>query len=55
MDTLVPLLPLMMDGERLGVRSGPPKSGENSAEILNELGFSTADISKFTTAGVIGV
>jgi len=54
MDTLVPLLPLMMDGERLGVRTGPPKSGENSADILDELGFSAADISKFTTAGVIG-
>jgi crotonobetainyl-CoA:carnitine CoA-transferase CaiB-like acyl-CoA transferase len=54
MDTLVPLLPLMMDGERLGVRTGPPKSGENSADILDELGFSAADISKFTAAGVIG-
>jgi crotonobetainyl-CoA:carnitine CoA-transferase CaiB-like acyl-CoA transferase len=52
-ETLVPLLPLMMDGERLGVRSGPPKSGENSAEILSELGFSAAEISKLTTAGVI--
>jgi crotonobetainyl-CoA:carnitine CoA-transferase CaiB-like acyl-CoA transferase len=52
-ETLVPLLPLMMNGERLGVRSGPPKSGENSTEILCELGFSDAEISKLTSAGVI--
>ena len=52
-ETAVPLLPLMMGGKRLGVRQGPPKSGEHSCEILRALGFSDAEISKWTTEGVI--
>ena len=36
------LLPLALDGERLGVRRSPPTLGENSAELLAELGY-TAD------------
>ena len=51
--TAVPLLPLMMDGERLGVRHDPPKSGEHSCEILQALGFSDAEISSWTAAGII--
>jgi crotonobetainyl-CoA:carnitine CoA-transferase CaiB-like acyl-CoA transferase len=52
-ETTVPLLPLMMGGERLGVRQGPPKSGEHSSEILRTLGFSDAEISRWTNEGVI--
>jgi len=52
-ETAVPLLPLMMGGERLGVRQGPPKSGEHSCEILRTLGFSDAEISRWTTEGII--
>ena len=52
-ETAVPLLPLMMGGERLRVRQGPPKSGEHSCEILRTLGFSDAEISRWTTEGVI--
>ena len=51
--TAVPLLPLMMGGERLGVRQGPPKPGEHSCEILRTLGFSDAEISRWTAEGVI--
>ncbi len=51
--TTVPLLPLMMGGQRLGVRSGPPKSGEHSSEILRALGFSDAEILRWTAEGVI--
>jgi crotonobetainyl-CoA:carnitine CoA-transferase CaiB-like acyl-CoA transferase len=52
-ETAVPLLPLMMGGERLGVRRGPPKSGEHSCEILRTIGFSDAEISRWTNEGVI--
>ena len=52
-ETAVPLLPFMMGGERLRVRHGPPKSGEHSCEILRTLGFSDAEISRWTTEGII--
>jgi crotonobetainyl-CoA:carnitine CoA-transferase CaiB-like acyl-CoA transferase len=52
-ETLVPLLPLMMDGERLGVHQEPPQSGQHSCEILRTLGFSDAEISRWTKEGVI--
>ena len=34
------LLPLALDGERLGVRRSPPGLGEHSAELLAALGYS---------------
>jgi crotonobetainyl-CoA:carnitine CoA-transferase CaiB-like acyl-CoA transferase len=33
------LLPLALDGERLGVRRSPPRLGEHSAELLADLGY----------------
>ena len=38
------LLPFTMDGQRLGVRRQPPHSGENTRELLRELGLAEADI-----------
>ena len=38
------LLPLRMDGERLPVRSNPPKAGEHTAELLASLGYSAVEI-----------
>ncbi|RJP63173.1 MAG: CoA transferase [Comamonadaceae bacterium] len=37
------LLPLALDGERLGVRRSPPRLGEHSAELLAELGYAPED------------
>lgn len=38
------LLPIRMDGERLGVRSQPPKQGEHTRELLASLGYTQAEI-----------
>ena len=51
--TAAPLLPIMMDGERLGVRLNPPKSGEQTKEILAQLGYSTLDIEKLLSDGSV--
>ena len=51
--TSTPLIPLMMNGKRLGVRLNPPKSGEQTQEILKELGYSEDDIRKLLSDGAI--
>jgi crotonobetainyl-CoA:carnitine CoA-transferase CaiB-like acyl-CoA transferase len=38
------LFPFTMDGQRLGVRHQPPKQGENTDELLQGLGLSSAEI-----------
>jgi crotonobetainyl-CoA:carnitine CoA-transferase CaiB-like acyl-CoA transferase len=40
------LLPLALDGERLGVRRSPPRLGEHSAELLAELGYTAEDAAR---------
>jgi crotonobetainyl-CoA:carnitine CoA-transferase CaiB-like acyl-CoA transferase len=44
------LLPLMLDGQRLGVRSSPPKLGEHNVELLTQLGFSPEEIQALSDA-----
>jgi crotonobetainyl-CoA:carnitine CoA-transferase CaiB-like acyl-CoA transferase len=51
--TAAPLLPIMMDGERLGVRLNPPKSGEQTREILRQLGYSDGDIEQLISSGAV--
>ena len=51
--TQTPLLPLMMDGERLGVRLNPPTIGEHSDEVLTQLGYSEEEIIKLFSAGFV--
>jgi crotonobetainyl-CoA:carnitine CoA-transferase CaiB-like acyl-CoA transferase len=45
-------LPLSADGDRVGYASPPPRLGEHSAEILDEVGYSRAEIAKLVAAGV---
>ena len=52
--TTVPLLPIMLDSQRLGLRNDPPQLGEHNDEVLASLGYSAADIAALRKAGVIG-
>ena len=52
--TTVPLLPIMLDSQRLGLRNDPPQLGEHTDGVLASLGYSAADIAALRKAGVIG-
>ena len=51
--TVTPLLPLTLDGQRLGLRLDPPRLGEHSAEILQQAGYGAAEIDQLRALGVI--
>ena len=51
--TVVPLLPLMLDGERLGLRLDPPRLDEHGTELLLSLGYSADDIAQMRADGVL--
>ncbi|HWP12078.1 MAG TPA: CaiB/BaiF CoA-transferase family protein, partial [Ramlibacter sp.] len=50
--TVVPLLPLMLGGERPGVRLDPPRLGEHGAALLRELGYSAEEITALERAKI---
>ena len=52
-ETVVPLLPLTLDGERLGVRMNPPKLGEHGVAILQQLGYGDLEIAAMQREGVV--
>ena len=52
---LTPLLPLVMDGERLGVRLDPPRLGEHTSAILESLGYGVMDIAQLCRDGVVRI
>jgi hypothetical protein len=43
----------MMNGERLGVRLNPPKAGEQTQEILAELGYRQDEIDELVSGGIV--
>jgi crotonobetainyl-CoA:carnitine CoA-transferase CaiB-like acyl-CoA transferase len=51
--TKVPLLPLAMDGQRLGLRLDPPKLGEHTDVLLRSLGYSAAQVAGLHADGVV--
>ena len=52
-ETLTALLPLTLDGERLGVRLNPPKLGEHSVDLLRELGYSEVAIHDMQASHIV--
>ncbi len=48
------LLPLALDGQRLGVRLDPPRLGQHSVELLGELGYSEAEMDSLRCKGAVG-
>ena len=47
------LLPLTMDGKRLGVRQHPPQQGEHTDEVLTALGLSAAEVAQLKAQGAV--
>ena len=52
--TTVPLLPITLAGQRLGLRNNPPQLGEHNDDVLTSLGYSAGDIAALREAGVVG-
>lgn len=46
--------PLRLDGDRLSLRSPPPALGQDSGDVLHELGYDDAQIAGLRDQGVIG-
>ncbi len=51
--TATPLLPLMLDGQRLGLRLDPPRLGQHGHELLESLGYGELEIKAMVDAGVV--
>jgi len=51
--TKVPLLPLALDGQRLGLRLDPPKLGEHTDVLLRSLGYSAEQVAGLHADGVV--
>ena len=51
--TKVPILPIEMDGHRLGVRLDLPKVGEHTREVLESIGYDAREIDELNATKVI--
>ena len=47
------LLPLCMNGQRLGVRLQPPVRGQHTAELMEQLGYTTAQVQALQAQGAV--
>ena len=55
LNTRVALMPLTLNGQRLPVRQAPPRIGQDSAALLQDLGYKPGEIDELIRAGVVGV
>ncbi|MBQ0957566.1 CoA transferase [Ideonella sp. 4Y11] len=53
-ETLTPLLPLTLDGQRPPLRLHPPQVGEHGDALLHALGYRDGEIADLRAAGVLG-
>ena len=51
--TATPLLPLTLDGKRLGLRLDPPRLGEHGRELLESLAYTSQEIDALVADGVL--
>ncbi|ART54632.1 formyl-CoA transferase [Acidovorax carolinensis] len=47
------LFPLRMDGQRLGVRLQPPVLGQHTAELMEQLGYTSAQVQALQAQGAV--
>ena len=47
------LFPITLQGQRLGVRLSPPRLGEHTAELLEQLGYSPAEMEGMRSRNVV--
>jgi crotonobetainyl-CoA:carnitine CoA-transferase CaiB-like acyl-CoA transferase len=52
-ETVVPLLPIKLGGERLGLRLNPPQLGEHTDALLQSLGYSAHEVAALHSDGVV--
>jgi crotonobetainyl-CoA:carnitine CoA-transferase CaiB-like acyl-CoA transferase len=52
-ETRAALLPLTMDGARLGLRKQPPALGQDTRALLDELGYNASEVASLLGDGVV--
>jgi crotonobetainyl-CoA:carnitine CoA-transferase CaiB-like acyl-CoA transferase len=52
-DTLTALLPLSMNGHRLPLRTAPPRLGQDTQALMQELGYASAEIEALMQSGIV--
>ncbi|KRC17854.1 CaiB/BaiF CoA-transferase family protein [Acidovorax sp. Root217] len=52
-ESKVPLLPLTLSGMRPGVRLQPPRAGEHTAALLQEVGYSDVEVAALRAQGAV--